>query len=451
MNQWFQSLMCNGWEQPSPLSLDYSGIEEKTGQDVAAFLGDAMAKLSVHERDNELEDLHGIVQASNNKEHPDSVQKWLVELDKHINAIKRGTVYEMAESMNTDFVNDRDFRMMFLRAERYNPEAAANRVIKFLNVKRHLFGVNKLVKTISLDYLDDDDKACLMSGSYQLLPCADTAGRSIFVGMPSLMIDKPFANELRARYYLIMSALESEQSQLRGFVAVWYALGNFLDKNIRSNQGLLWDLPVRLDGVHLCADSMKVYALASAAIYRLPRTLRSRTRLHVGSHMECQHALASFGIPRSAVPVSLNDAPIRENHLTWLKRRQHMEIKDATSRSEPSEITGFTYADVIFGRGRKIQEHVGNVNLRKLLERNLAAYDQCTRLAKQDMAEYIVRHGKANGSRFLKHGDSGWEEVSDSEARIKVSSAFRSQRKFAKEKGGEAKEKGTCSQNNNNV
>jgi hypothetical protein len=425
MSQWFQNLMSNGWEQPSPRSLDKSEIEEKTEQDVAAFLGDAMAKLSVDERENELEGLHGIVKASDNKEHPDSVQKWLEELDQHINAIKRGTVYEMAECMNRDFVTDRDFRMMFLRAERYNPEVAANRVIKFLNVKRHLFGVNKLVKTISMDDLDDDDKACLMSGSYQLLPCADTAGRSIFVGMPSLMIDKPFVNEMRARYYIIMSALESEQSQLRGFVTVWYVLGNFSDKNIRSHQGLLWDLPVRREGVHLCADSLKVYVLASASIYRLPKTLRSRTRVHKGSHSECQHALASFGIPRSALPVSLNGAPLRENHLTWLKRRQ----------------TGFTYADVIFGRGRKINEHDGNVNLRRLLERNHAAYDQCTRLARQDIVEYIVRHVKANGGKFLKHGDSGWEEVSDSEAREKVTSAFRSQRKFAKEKC-------TCSQNN---
>jgi hypothetical protein len=257
--------------------------------------------------------------------------------------------------------------------------------------------------------------------------------------MPSLMIDKPFVNEMRARYYIIMSALESEQSQLRGFVTVWYVLGNISGKTMQSNQGLLWGLPVRREGIHLCADSLRVVVVGSVAIYRLPRPLRSRTRVHTGSHLECQHALASFGIPRSALPVSLNGAPTRENHLTWLKRRQHMEVKDETSRPEPSDMTGCTYADVVFGRGRKIQEHVGNVNLRRLLERNLAAYDKCTRLVRQDIVEYIARQVKANGGRFLKLGDIGWEEVSDSEARIKVTSAFRNQRRFAKEKGAEAK------------
>lgn len=400
MNQWIQKLVDPGCKKPSTLSTACSESEGKAMQDVAAFLGDAMTKLSVREREKALDDLHGVVKASDDKEDADSARKWLEELDQHINEIKRGTIYEVAESMHRDYVTDRDFRMMFLRAVRYDPKAAAARIIKFLNLKQYLFGVKKLAKTISIDDLDDDDKACLRSGGYQLLPCTDTAGRLILFAMPSLMVDKAFQNELRARYYVIMTALGSNQSQLQGFITVWYVLGKFSDNSIRSNTGLLWDLPLRREGVHFCVNDMRVCLLGSVAVYRLPRALRSRSRIHVGSHLECQHALASFGIPRSALPVSFNGEPLRDSHLVWLRHQQRSERNCQTCTKALNDDAEVTYADVIFGRGRRIQEHIGNVNFRRLLERNRDAYDDCARPSRQDIAEDIVRHVKANCGRF---------------------------------------------------
>eukprot|EP00980_Cylindrotheca_fusiformis_P000165 scaffold26_cov117-Cylindrotheca_fusiformis.AAC.6 len=409
---------------------------EKSKLKADAILGEAMARLSVHEREKELEDLHGVIKSNENKEPAQSVNEWLQELDRQIYSIKHGTLYEVAESMNREFVTNRDFRMMFLRAERYNPQAAATRMIKFLHIKGSLFGIDKLAKVITMNDLDEDDMQCLKSGNYQVLPCTDAAGRTVFLGMPSLTIDKPAENQLRARYYVIMSALKSEQAQIRGFVTVWYTIGNHSAESFESNTGFLWDLPVRREGIHFCLDSMRMYVLGRVAFLRLPSSLRSRVRIHAGSQMECQHALTTFGILRSALPISPNGEPLRDHHLSWVKHMQCVE-RNETNSPDLSEATGYTYADVIFGRGRKIQEHVGNINLRRMLEQYRRSYDQCSRSARQDIAEAIVKQIKANGGRFLKRENSGWKEVSDSEARIKVTTAFRSQRKFEKEKGRE--------------
>ena len=71
--------------------------------------------------------------------------------------------------------------MMFLRAEEYDPSDAAERMIRFFEFKKELFGVEKLVKDIALDDMDEDDMHFLGNGYCQVSPYTDTAGRTIFV------------------------------------------------------------------------------------------------------------------------------------------------------------------------------------------------------------------------------------------------------------------------------
>jgi hypothetical protein len=70
-------------------------------------------------------------------------------------------------------VEQREFRLSFLRAERYDIKKAATRVIDYFEEKRRLFGVDNLTTKIKLKELDAESKDCLESGQMQLLPERD--------------------------------------------------------------------------------------------------------------------------------------------------------------------------------------------------------------------------------------------------------------------------------------
>jgi hypothetical protein len=86
--------------------------------------------------------------------------------------------------------------------------------------------------------------------------------------------------------------------------------------------------------------------------------------------------------------------------------------------------------DVLFGRGKPIQERPGNVRFREILELHRPQYDKGEKFEKTAITTNIVRIVKGEGGRFLKQNDNGrgWLEVDDASARMKVSHAFRTRR-----------------------
>jgi hypothetical protein len=80
--------------------------------------------------------------------------------------------------------------------------------------------------------------------------------------------------------------------------------------------------------------------------------------------------------------------------------------------------------DVLFGRGYKLNSHPGNIYYRNIVEEARRAYDTCSRKEKKTETEKIVKAIKKRG-RFLRLEGSVWVEVTDENARLKVSHAFR--------------------------
>jgi hypothetical protein len=76
--------------------------------------------------------------------------------------------------------------MMFLRADRYAPKDAAERMVRFFEMKKSLFGADKLVKDITLEDLDKDDMDALKTGCVQVSPMTDMAGKPIVVSLGKL-------------------------------------------------------------------------------------------------------------------------------------------------------------------------------------------------------------------------------------------------------------------------
>ena len=89
--------------------------------------------------------------------------------------------------------------------------------------------------------------------------------------------------------------------------------------------------------------------------------------------------------------------------------------------------------DVLLGRGRLIQEHLGNLRYRQMIDEHKDQYDSASKLEKTNIAKKVVQLVQASQGRFLKRdeGEDGggfWIEVDDETAREKVSHSFRNRR-----------------------
>jgi hypothetical protein len=157
-----------------------------------------------------------------------------------------------------------------------------------------------------------------------------------------------------------------------------------------------------------------------------------------GSHLECQHALTSFGIPLVTLPLTQEGTMLTDQHMTWLERRREIEAKRASVMGEEAEATETLSntrmrifpVDVLFGRGKLVLEHPGNVRFRLLIDNYMGKYEVSSKLRKTCIARIVVQMVVDDSGRFLKRLNAGeWEEVDYETARNKVASTFRNRRR----------------------
>ena len=85
--------------------------------------------------------------------------------------------------------------------------------------------------------------------------------------------------------------------------------------------------------------------------------------------------------------------------------------------------------DVVYGRGKRLENHVGNIQLAILLEDYLPQYNQASKRAdKTQTSQAVVDCIERKGGRFLKQVSGVWEIVANKEALEKVSHGFRNLR-----------------------
>ena len=111
-----------------------------------------------------------------------SLASMQIELDK----IHRKSAYNQALLLCPEFVTKRRFRLMFLRAKKFDATKAASALVEYLEAKLELWGPAKLVKVISLDDFSQIESKTLKAGLTQVLPSRDRAGRAIVVDFTRL-------------------------------------------------------------------------------------------------------------------------------------------------------------------------------------------------------------------------------------------------------------------------
>ena len=174
--------------------------------DADTMLARELNQISLEERDQALNEIHGVAEIA--KEDPDvistALQQLAVELCKYhrrgvgiattvdeSSLVAEADAYREAMEKDPSYVQNPRFQLMFLRAEGFDqPAKSAERLVKFMDVKKKLFGSARLTKDVTIADLNEDDRDMLHSGYMTLLPGRDATGRAVLFSMVGLSAGK---------------------------------------------------------------------------------------------------------------------------------------------------------------------------------------------------------------------------------------------------------------------
>lgn len=122
------------------------------------------------------------------EETPELIEESLMVLQTNTDLLPDKRAYNIAERLDPKYVRDRDFRLAFIRCDKFDCQKAALRIVRHFQMKLELFGENKLAMDITQDDLDKDDMDALYSGVGRLLNAFDSGGRiiNLVVGVPKV-------------------------------------------------------------------------------------------------------------------------------------------------------------------------------------------------------------------------------------------------------------------------
>ena len=177
---------------PSSSSSHQQEDEETAG---AAMLAQKLTQLSMDDREQVFYDLHGISELQ--EETPDFLEEKLASMDEALGKIPIKSAYDVAYQLDPEKLQDRDFRLKFLRATSFDAEAAAKRMAMHLDQKRALFGDDKILKDITWSDLGSEEHEILELCWTTVLPLRDRARRMVIACHPFRLARREFTAEAR--------------------------------------------------------------------------------------------------------------------------------------------------------------------------------------------------------------------------------------------------------------
>ena len=265
------------------------------------LLSKELLELSVNDRNNLQEEIHG-VRCLASEETPDLIEESLrrlaIELDEGVPiSQKRGYLRSQETVASRAYINGRDFRLMILRCELFDPRKAAERMARICNSLLDLFGEYALERPIKLSDFTNAELKVFRKGRVQLLPFRDRSGRKIAVLFPGAEFLKEKGNNNRARVralqlkiflYCSMAISSDVDTQRKGLVfIVWFdaKLESGASPDVtRIRMGLKSHhmATLRASAVHICSPNTPFYKIQRSLLLLGLGPYRSRLRIHLG-------------------------------------------------------------------------------------------------------------------------------------------------------------------------
>ncbi|KAL3937252.1 MAG: hypothetical protein SGBAC_007605 [Bacillariaceae sp.] len=444
---------------------------------VLSLISSQVEKLSSSQIVKTYSDIHGT--SVDIEESSQLISTALRQMEENVSSIIEKQAYDLAKSVDPKYVESPQLRLIFLRGTGFKPKPAAEKLVRFFEIKREFFGSRKLVKDIRQSDLEERDIEYLYSGHIQWLPLKDSSGRLVTIMYPGPQErGVRLESMLRVAIYLRMVAIEDLQIQRKGFVFVLSAadiergleidlpkVKRYVNRFIEIQNAM----PGTLQALHIISrenhnpfneyifamtSQFVVLAMRPSEVVRVrikngetlnatfgalhwqydlcPLIILTMTCLHhiklECSQSEIQDYLNGFGILSDLIPPS-EDTTI---YAALLAQRRALErLRQPNERAfEGHQVESVCMPspfDVISGRGRSLMEHHGNRILRNLVEEQTETYAAATRQDKKLISSEVVRLIKKKG-RFLKKHLHGWVEIDAVAARLKVSHVFRDSR-----------------------
>lgn len=153
--------------------------EHRDERDFDESLAREMNRLSLKERERTFEEIHGVAQVW--EETPERVAEKLRDMEVELQKIQQKAAYLKAWHRDREYVENPKFRLMFLRADRFDPAQAAARLVLFMEKKQQHFGEDTLTRSLQLSDLKADDLVTIKKGAMQVVPKRDRSGRLLCI------------------------------------------------------------------------------------------------------------------------------------------------------------------------------------------------------------------------------------------------------------------------------
>ena len=137
-------------------------------------------RMTAGQREIVYDDIHGVRNLRMEETTPSKLLECLSLMNDAIKRIGNKPAYDEACKLNSRYVlRNNQFRIIFLRAEEYDIDKAAQRFVNYLDVFYNFFGMKALMRPIYYNDLEKSDQTHVREGVHQLLPCRDRTGRRI--------------------------------------------------------------------------------------------------------------------------------------------------------------------------------------------------------------------------------------------------------------------------------
>ena len=265
------------------------------------------------------------------EETPELVEAAIHEMARHLAAIDNKPAYDKALQLVPDLVQKESPAICFLRCEYFSPEKAAQRLVKYWDMRSIIFG-SKAFLPMRLDgALQDDIETIKDIPEAYFITGKDDHGRLIFFANKA-RLDFSRHNRMsvmRCMWYQFHIHLDDLKVHNCGFVGV----GHFrIDSpkqfdRIQSKMSVASvkdALPVNLVCIHMCHTPLFFNFVFPMIKFILGKDMRLRTKTHYGSEDKVLQELEHYGIHRSLIFKSMGggyDLNVEE----WLAYRQRIE------------------------------------------------------------------------------------------------------------------------------
>ena len=268
-------------------------------ESVDSIMAKQLNKLTFHERESINDEIHGInidrkyiEEMGAVEETPEILSKSLKEMQSELDILRSteggagGSAWAFNRSQELfeshpdgTYFNTAEFRLMFLRCERFDSKKAAKRLCLYADLMVEAYGDFALGRPPRLSDLDDDDMERFKRGSSMFFPGRDRAGRRIYMHLgdnsqPSIR------SRLRVCAYCIVTMLSHDvDSQRRGIVAVMWMhnvtnmdVADFVRRGKTQSRHLA-SIPVRIGAGHYCFRTSEI--AKGAAFFQLIDSVES--------------------------------------------------------------------------------------------------------------------------------------------------------------------------------